>query len=74
MSFSANWAKIGQNPVMTYMRDVRGPNWEKNLKLIQCIVYDLTAIHSTRYIHKDLHSGNILQDYVKNAYITDLGL
>ncbi|CAG8808949.1 8053_t:CDS:1, partial [Gigaspora rosea] len=56
----------------TLFGSVTQMNWEKKLKLIQCIVYDLTAIHSTRYVHKDLYSGNILQTYVENAYIADL--
>ncbi|CAG8756411.1 6795_t:CDS:1, partial [Ambispora leptoticha] len=34
----------------------------------------LEAIHSQGLEHRDFHSGNILQDELDNAYITDLGL
>ncbi|RIB23380.1 kinase-like domain-containing protein [Gigaspora rosea] len=44
------------------------------LKLLNCIASDLQIIHSLRLIHRDLHSGNILQDNLSNAYIADLGL
>ncbi|RIB16812.1 kinase-like domain-containing protein [Gigaspora rosea] len=35
---------------------------------------DLRIIHSHDLIHRDLHSGNILQSDLKSAYIADLGL
>ncbi|RIB25081.1 kinase-like domain-containing protein, partial [Gigaspora rosea] len=44
------------------------------INLLQCITSDLQIIHSHDLIHRDLHSGNILQDDYKNAYIADLGL
>ncbi|RIB23963.1 kinase-like domain-containing protein [Gigaspora rosea] len=31
-------------------------------------------IHSQELVHRDLHSGNILQDNLHSAYIADLGL
>ncbi|RIB09424.1 kinase-like domain-containing protein, partial [Gigaspora rosea] len=34
----------------------------------------LKIIHSHGLVHRDLHSGNILQDDLHNAYIADLGL
>ena len=34
----------------------------------------LQIIHSQNLIHRDLHSGNILQDNLYSAYIADLGL
>ena len=39
-----------------------------------CIASDLQIIHSQNLIHRDLHSGNILQDNLYSAYIADLGL
>ncbi|RIB09778.1 kinase-like domain-containing protein, partial [Gigaspora rosea] len=48
--------------------------WKKKLNLLHCIVTDLEAIHSQGMIHRDLHSGNILQDTLDSAYIVDLGL
>ncbi|RIB29954.1 kinase-like domain-containing protein [Gigaspora rosea] len=49
-------------------------NWKDKLNLLQCIASDLLIIHSHDLIHRDLHSGNILQDSLKSAYIADLGL
>jgi serine/threonine protein kinase len=49
-------------------------NLYNKLKLFIQIVKGLKAIHSKEFIHKDLHSGNILS-YDHYAYrITDLGL
>ncbi|RIB11997.1 kinase-like domain-containing protein [Gigaspora rosea] len=49
-------------------------DWRDKLNLLQCIVYDLLIIHSQDLIHRDLHSGNILLNSLKSAYIADLGL
>ncbi|RIB23168.1 kinase-like domain-containing protein [Gigaspora rosea] len=49
-------------------------NWKDKLNLLQCIASDLQIIHSHDLIHRDLHSGNILLNSVKSAYIADLGL
>ncbi|CAG8593010.1 12576_t:CDS:2, partial [Ambispora leptoticha] len=48
--------------------------WKDKLKLLYCITSDLVAIHSQGLEHRDLHSGNILQDNLCSAYIADLGL
>ncbi|CAG8633933.1 10819_t:CDS:2, partial [Ambispora leptoticha] len=56
------------------LRQVSQMKWEKKLNLLSCITSDIEAIHSQGYVHKDLHSGNILQDDLDNAYIVDLGL
>ncbi|RIB14708.1 kinase-like domain-containing protein [Gigaspora rosea] len=48
--------------------------WKNKITLLHCIASDLQIIHSQKLIHRDLHSGNILQDDLHNAYITDLGL
>ena len=48
--------------------------WKEKLKLLICIASDLQIIHSLNLIHRDLHSGNILQDNLYSAYIADLGL
>ncbi|RIB17764.1 kinase-like domain-containing protein [Gigaspora rosea] len=48
--------------------------WKDKLNLLQCIVSDLQIIHSHDLIHRDLHSGNILLNSLKSAYIADLGL
>ncbi|RIB03144.1 kinase-like domain-containing protein [Gigaspora rosea] len=48
--------------------------WKQKLNLLHCIASDLQIIHSQEFIHRDLHSGNILQDELYTAYIADLGL
>ncbi|RIB24341.1 kinase-like domain-containing protein [Gigaspora rosea] len=49
-------------------------DWRDKLNLLQCIASDLQIIHSQDLIHRDLHSGNILLNSLKSAYIADLGL
>ncbi|RIB22250.1 kinase-like domain-containing protein [Gigaspora rosea] len=49
-------------------------DWKDKLNLLQCIASDLHIIHSHDLIHRDLHSGNILLNSFKSAYIADLGL
>src|SRR3954454_21686729 len=44
------------------------------LNLLCRIARGLSDIHSEGYIHKDLHSGNILSYNESSCYITDLGL
>src|SRR5260364_423898 len=56
------------------LHEVSQMKWEEKLNLLSCITSDLEAIHSQGLEHQDLHSGNILQDEMDNAYITDLGL
>src|SRR4051812_29156763 len=47
--------------------------WYQKLLFLDNISYNLETIHNQKYVHKDLHSGNILQfDYFTK--ITDLGL
>ncbi|RIB07210.1 kinase-like domain-containing protein [Gigaspora rosea] len=48
--------------------------WEKKLELLSYIVFDLQLIHFNDIIHCDLHSGNIFQNDLYNAYIGDLGI
>ncbi|RIB11023.1 kinase-like domain-containing protein [Gigaspora rosea] len=44
-------------------------NWMDKLTLLHCIISDLQMIHSQGLIHRDLHSGNILQDNLHSAYV-----
>ena len=46
-------------------------NWNDKLNLLQCIASDLQIVHSYDLIHRDLHSGNILLNNLKSAYIAD---
>ena len=52
--------------------------WKEKLQFLQNIAYNLRTIHDQKYVHKDLHSGNILQFntilYGITSKITDLGL
>src|SRR5690349_2773581 len=48
--------------------------WKKKMNLLNCIAYDLHIIHSQNFIHRDLHSKNILLVNFQSAYIVDLGL
>ena len=47
--------------------------WKQKLQFLYIIAYNLQIIHERNYVHKDLHSGNILQ-FSNLAKITDLGL
>ena len=44
------------------------------LELFRDIARGLIDIHNKGFVHKDLHSGNILNVNSFNCYITDLGL
>ena len=35
--------------------------WKEKLQFLRDIAYNLYIIHDEKYVHKDLHSGNILQ-------------
>ncbi|GBB99983.1 hypothetical protein RclHR1_00370024 [Rhizophagus clarus] len=51
--------------------------WKDKLEILINIIDNLEFIHDRNYIHKDLHSGNILQFYYNDLIdtkITDLGL
>ncbi|CAB4443313.1 unnamed protein product [Rhizophagus irregularis] len=52
--------------------------WNEKLEVLYEIVYDLKNLHELGYFHKDLHSGNILQNsnVINNntTYVSDFGL
>ncbi|RIB03674.1 kinase-like domain-containing protein, partial [Gigaspora rosea] len=48
--------------------------WKDKIAILLHIASDLQTIHSKNRIHRDLHSGNILQNTLYDAYIADLGL
>ncbi|RIB21402.1 kinase-like domain-containing protein [Gigaspora rosea] len=54
--------------------DVVGKRWQEKLKMLSQIAMDLKTIHEVGLIHKDFHSGNILQDNLFDSYISDMGL
>ncbi|KAG9300865.1 hypothetical protein G9A89_000007 [Geosiphon pyriformis] len=49
-------------------------SWKDKLRIAWNITYGLSRIHSSGMVHRDLHSGNILQDYENEVNIGDLGL
>ncbi|RIB25740.1 hypothetical protein C2G38_2066781 [Gigaspora rosea] len=60
------------------VKNFRDLEWQKKLKHLAEISYDLSRIHKAGLIHGDFHSGNILLNQVINgninSYISDLGL
>ncbi|CAG8484875.1 12458_t:CDS:2 [Dentiscutata heterogama] len=48
--------------------------WEEKLIILIDIVKDLYNIHENGFIHRDLHSGNVLIDEMNIPYIADMGL
>jgi serine/threonine protein kinase len=61
--------------------NINNLNWKEKLNILRGIALNLQNIHNENYVHKDLHSGNILQfnyntrleDLDENTKITDLG-
>ncbi|EXX76075.1 kinase-like domain-containing protein [Rhizophagus irregularis DAOM 181602=DAOM 197198] len=49
-------------------------NWKKKLYSLTAIILGLKDIHDKGLIHNDFHCGNILSNFSRNAFITDLGL
>src|SRR5207248_5215085 len=68
--------------VMRYMEDgslqsyleknFKNLKWKNKIETIYYIIKGLSVIHKQEFIHRDLHSGNILQE--RSSYIVDLGL
>src|SRR6266498_128445 len=46
--------------------------WKDKISYLNSISFDLKSLHSLEYCHKDLHSGNILQDY--GTFISEFGI
>ena len=60
-----------------YLENNFNLTWKKKLQILENIADNLGTIHDQKYVHKDLHSGNILQCNTINgglSKITDLGL
>ncbi|CAI2163027.1 16493_t:CDS:2 [Funneliformis geosporum] len=49
-------------------------DWLTKLKILRRIAFGLGEIHFNKYIHRDIHCGNILIHGKKGISITDLGL
>jgi serine/threonine protein kinase len=65
---------VSKGSLRQNLPDVAQMAWKDKLNVLYSIVSDLESIHSQELVHRDLHSGNILQDHLHSAYITDLGL
>ncbi|RHZ86182.1 hypothetical protein Glove_54g122 [Diversispora epigaea] len=48
--------------------------WRKKYNILSSIVIGLTNIHEMGLMHKDFHSGNIVNRTLTLSYITDFGL
>ncbi|GBB97339.1 hypothetical protein RclHR1_02970014 [Rhizophagus clarus] len=48
-------------------------SWKDKIKWLLHLVVDLKSMHKLGYLHKDLHSGNVLQKD-STVYISDFGL
>ncbi|KAG9292319.1 hypothetical protein G9A89_009131 [Geosiphon pyriformis] len=48
--------------------------WSNKLDIASHIALGLDSIHSSGMVHRDLHSGNILQPFINRVDIGDLGL
>jgi len=61
------------------LRDVLANNfhnllWKDKISLLLDVLVNLNYLHKLGYFHKNLHSGNILQDSEGCSYISDFGL
>jgi serine/threonine protein kinase len=67
---------------MGSLRDVLSKNfnrilWKDKIKCLYDLIYNLQFAHKLGYFHRDLHSGNLLQNTVggvTDSYIADFGL
>ncbi|RHZ88318.1 hypothetical protein Glove_23g151 [Diversispora epigaea] len=48
--------------------------WKNKIKSLYYIISGLADIHLTGFMHKDFHSGNIVNETKISSYITDFGL
>ncbi|RHZ55147.1 hypothetical protein Glove_420g58 [Diversispora epigaea] len=48
--------------------------WKRKYNILSKIVIGLTNIHEMGLMHKDFHSGNIVNQSITLSYITDFGL
>ncbi|RIB21121.1 kinase-like domain-containing protein [Gigaspora rosea] len=49
-------------------------SWKHKINNLYYIAKGLAAIHEANLVHKDFHSGNIVNEDMYNPYITDFGL
>ena len=49
-------------------------NWHNKISILFHIAEGLSEIHKNHFVHKDFHSGNIVNETKISSYITDFGL
>ncbi|RHZ89554.1 hypothetical protein Glove_13g118 [Diversispora epigaea] len=49
-------------------------NWHDKIRILLHIAEGLSEMHKNHFVHKDFHSGNIVNDTLTKTYITDFGL
>ncbi|RIB20072.1 kinase-like domain-containing protein, partial [Gigaspora rosea] len=49
-------------------------DWASKVANLYFIANGLNTIHKAKLVHKDFHSGNIVNQNMLNSYITDFGL
>ncbi|RHZ79159.1 hypothetical protein Glove_151g109 [Diversispora epigaea] len=49
-------------------------NWHDKIRILLHIAEGLSEMHKNYFVHKDFHSGNIVNDTLTKTYITDFGL
>ncbi|RHZ84248.1 hypothetical protein Glove_84g107 [Diversispora epigaea] len=49
-------------------------NWHDKIRILFHIAEGLSEIHKNHFVHKDFHSGNIVNDTLTKPYIADFGL
>ncbi|RHZ43233.1 hypothetical protein Glove_819000g2 [Diversispora epigaea] len=49
-------------------------NWHNKISILFHIAEGLSEIHKNHLVHKDFHSGNIVNDTLTKPYIADFGL
>ncbi|RHZ82020.1 hypothetical protein Glove_114g21 [Diversispora epigaea] len=48
-------------------------NWHNKISILFHIAEGLSEIHKNHFVHKDFHSGNIVNDTLTKPYISDFG-
>ncbi|RHZ82042.1 hypothetical protein Glove_114g10 [Diversispora epigaea] len=49
-------------------------SWHDKISILLHIAEGLSEMHKNHFVHKDFHSGNIVNDSLTKPYITDFGL
>ncbi|CAG8790386.1 5366_t:CDS:1, partial [Acaulospora morrowiae] len=47
--------------------------WRTKFSILRDVSKDMESIHNDERVHRDLHSGNVLQNENLTSYISDMG-